>query len=117
MDKKRTMRTLANTRGETLAETLVGLLIAALSLVMLTTAIATSSHIVVTTRKTTETYRQATNALMESPTGSSGEVGSVSITGGIYGSSTESNIKSEKKTLPGGKTGITYRGPLSGSGA
>lgn len=101
-------------RGETLTETLVGLLIAALSIVMLSTAIASASRIIVTTRRTTETYRQATNVLMETPTDRSGPVSSVSITGGIYSDgSTENQITSADRVLPGGKTGVTYRRPSS----
>lgn len=114
MDKKRGIRTLANNSGETLVETLFGLLIAALSLVMLSMAIATATRIVITTRKTTETYRQATNVLMETPTSETGPVSSVNISGGIYGDtsvSVENQIKSVDKVLPGGKTGVTYRGP------
>lgn len=114
MDRQNATYTLMGSRGETLAETLVGLLIAALSVVMLSTAIATASRIVVTTRRTTETYRQATNVLMETPSDPSGPVASVSITDGIYGDSlTESQVTSAEKVLPGGKTGVTYRGPLS----
>lgn len=115
MDRRREARILAGSRGETLTETLVGLLIAALSLVMLTTALATSARIVTTTRRTTVSYQQATNKLMEAPANQNGPVASVTVSGGIYtdATSTVTGVKSEEQVLPGGKTGITYRAATS----
>lgn len=102
------------TRGETLAETLVGLLITALSLVMLSSAIATATRI--TAEKTivmAGTFNQSTKDLMPSPDATDGSStvqvsGPESSTDVFSGVSGTVYVKWKESDLPGSRKGVTY---------
>lgn len=97
-------------RGETLAETLVGLLIAALSIVMMTSAIATASRLVTKTRDMAEIYESSTRTLAPGAGASSGSVviTSAGNFGESYGTGRSVAVTYAESDLPGSIKGITY---------
>ena len=72
MNKRINMK-LRSRSGETIAETLVALLISALALVMLAGAISSAARVVTQSETAMQTYYQSNNALAE-PTGSSATI-------------------------------------------
>lgn len=109
--------------GETLAEVLVAILISSLSLLMLATAIASSTNIVRKAIKISEDYREANNALAEGTNASEdvadqGE-GTVSVVDPFRGSTDEApsvTYTKSKKDFPGGNVGISYKFKPTGDG-
>lgn len=77
--KKAIMKKLRSRSGETLAETLVALLIAAVALVMLASMISSTTGIVTQSKETIETYYAANNTVAEQ--GGASTSGSVTIAG------------------------------------
>ena len=109
MVKLTSLNKLADQSGETLAETLVSILIASLSTVMLATAIAAATRIVLKTRETTANYFTSTAELVEG----SGPVGGVTVTENLFGPTNEdvspkAQFVFRERELPGGKTGVSY---------
>lgn len=118
---------LANQRGETLAETLVSLLIAGLSLLMLTSAVASVSRIALRARRVAQDYCAVSNELAsmsdkktetstsdkktETSTGTV-KVSEENLTNSTYtiDSVTYTHTTADSP-LPGGKSAVTYRAP------
>lgn len=69
-----------STKGETISETLVALLIAALALVMLAGVVSSASRIVTQSRESLDAYYDECDEMVLSY-GSGGSTGSVTITG------------------------------------
>ena len=108
---------LANQRGETLAETLVSLLIAGLSLLMLTSAVASVSRIALRARRVAQDYCAVSNELAstsdkktETSTGTVQVSETLTNSTVTIGSVTYTQTKADSP-LPGGKSAVTYRAP------
>lgn len=96
-------------RGETLIETLFGILIAGLSIVLLSMAITSASRLVIKTRDMAETYESSTRALAPGAGTSSSTVEITSS--GNFGESyngTSVDVTYAQGNLPGSITGVTY---------
>lgn len=101
----------SNQSGETLAETLVSLLVAGLSIVMLSTAVAAASRIVLRTRTVSESYRTVTNDLVD---GGAGDNVTITVSDNVFGATRSKSIEAQATTpsaLPGSKTVVTYEVP------
>ena len=96
---------LGNRSGETIAETLVALLISALALTMLAASISAASHMVTLSKEKLEKYYNANNLIikMEGTTVSDAETQEI-----IYGPSTNIDIKSNDNKLTISKNAILY---------
>lgn len=95
-------------RGETLIETLIGLLIAGLSIVMVSAAIATASRLIIKTRDMAETYEVSTQTLAPGTGTSSGTVTITPESGNKLSYGGTVNVTYTESELPGSKTGVTY---------
>jgi len=107
---KRIGKKLNTNAGESLAEVLVALLIAALALVMLASMITSSASIIQNSRKNIEAYYAANNAL-ESKSGGAYTTGSVSTSVPLaYGSGITVNVSYYKNAdVPGGKQVVSFK--------
>lgn len=112
---KTLFKKLSSQSGETLAETLVSMLIAGLSILMLSTAIAASARIVMGTKRAAQAYKQTTNTLVTGDGSVSGTVsvrGNSSVLGSISSGGTirvHATIATDDDALPGGTTATTYK--------
>lgn len=101
--------------GETLAETLVSMLIAGLSILMLSTAIAASARIVMSTKTSAQAYKGTTNHLVDGESNASGRVivnESTSVMGSIDAGGTvnvTATVTTDEQGLPGGTAATTYK--------
>lgn len=99
--------------GESIAEVLVSLLIAALSLMLLAGMISATFDMVTRSRETVKTYVQANNTLVEQS--GTGAAGSVSFTAGgsaltlTEGSTGSVNVSCFTNDTVGGKTVTSYK--------
>lgn len=107
---------LRSERAETIAETLVGILIASLSMALLASATAASTVIVERTRASARVYYAATSSLASDTSAHSG--GSVSVTQqDVPGVATVRldlstdpvSVSWNEQEFPGGRVGVSYR--------
>ena len=107
---KKRLRKLKNSRGETITETLVALLIASIALVMLASMISSTSSIVTTSTKAMQEYYNANNRMLSHGTAATvGEgTGSGSAEGNTMGSAQITfSITGTESTLTLGPKNIT----------
>ncbi len=104
--KDRMTRKLKSRSGESIAETLVAVLIAAFGLLMLAGTINSASNLITNSKKKLSEYYEANNTLAS---GTSGTADSVSInetTGAVW---ITSNVKVFKNDKLGSRTVVAYR--------
>ena len=106
---KRIMKKLRDHSGETIAETLIALLVSALALVMLAGAIGTAARVVTTSENTMQAYYLANNNLA-TPGDSGTDIGpaTIKIDKKIANEATGFPVRYAKNPVLGGKPVVAY---------
>ena len=104
-------RRLRSEGAETIAETLVGILIASLSMALLASATAASTVVVQKTRAHARDYYAATSSLAAGSTGKTGGTVAITPDGPAQSLGTKPdviNVTWNEQEFPGGRIGVSY---------
>ena len=104
MTWSKTFQSIAGQRGETFVESLVSVLLATIATVMLATAIASTTRIIMSSKETMDNYYEGGAALAQR-SASNGTI-SLNVSGGGF-SCTISDLEEYEYTI-GGKTVVAY---------
>ena len=113
---KRIMKKLRDHSGETIAETLIALLVSALALVMLAGAIGTAARVVTTSERTMQAYYLANNNLATPGDSGGTNDGSatIKIDKKIANETTGFSVQYTKNPVLGGKPVVAYAKSAAG---